>query len=74
MDGIQMFFNVALVAFSFFGGWVLRRIYAAIDRLDADVRALPERYVAKDDYYMSINRIEAKIDRVLDKLDQKVDK
>lgn len=74
MENLQILFNVALLCASFFGGWVLRRIYAAIDRLDDDVRSLPERYVAKDDFNMHINRIESKIDRILDKLDQKADK
>ena len=73
-EGWQMFFNVAIMLASFFGGWVLKRIYSAIDRLDDDVRSLPDRYVAKDDFYKHIDRIEAKLDRVLDKLDQKVDK
>lgn len=73
-EGWQMLFNVAIILASFFGGWVLKRIYSAIDRLDDDVRSLPERYVAKDDFNKHIDRIETKLDRVLDKLDQKVDK
>jgi hypothetical protein len=73
-EGWQMFFNIALILTSFFGGWVLKRIYSAIDRLDDDVRALPERYVAKDDFYKNLDRVEIKLDRILDKLDQKADK
>lgn len=73
-QGWQMFFNIAILLVSFFGGWVLKRIYTAIDRLDDDVRSMPGRYVAKDDFYKNIDRIEGKIDRILDKLDQKADK
>lgn len=69
-----MIFNICLVIISFFGGWVLKRIHSSIDRLDDDVRAMPERYVAKDDFYHHINRLEAKVDRILDKLDGKADK
>jgi hypothetical protein len=74
METVQIFFNIALLVASFFGGWVLRRIYAAIDKLDDDVRSLPERYVSKDDFYKHHDRLESKIDRILDKLDQKADK
>lgn len=73
-DEVQAIFNISLLAISFFGGWVLKRIHSSIDKLDDDIRSLPERYVAKDDFYHHINRLEAKVDRILDKLDGKADK
>ena len=59
---------------AFFGGWVLNSIYQSVDRLDKDVRAMPERYLAKDDYRQDLQRVEAMLTRILDKLDDKADK
>lgn len=70
----QIFFNVAVGLAGVFGGWVLNRIYAAIDRLDNDVRALPEKYVYKEDYRRDIYEIKDICKQIFDKLDSKVDK
>ena len=70
----QVFFNVAVGLAGVFGGWVLNRIYAAIDRLDSDVRALPEKYVYKEDYRRDIYEIKDICKQIFDKLDSKVDK
>ena len=70
----QVLFNVAVGLAGVFGGWVLNRIYAAIDRLDNDVRALPEKYVYKEDYRRDIYEIKDICKQIFDKLDSKVDK
>ena len=70
----QVFFNVAVGLAGVFGGWVLNRIYAAIDRLDNDVRAMPEKYVLKEDYRRDIYEIKDICKQIFDKLDSKVDK
>jgi hypothetical protein len=70
----QTLFNIAIMLAAFFGGWVLRSIYQSVERLDKDVRAMPERYLAKDDYRQDLQRVEAMLTRILDKLDDKADK
>ena len=70
----QTLFNIAILIAGFFGGWVLNSIYQSIERLDKDVRAMPERYLAKDDYRQDLQRVEAMLTRILDKLDDKADK
>lgn len=70
----QVFFNVAVGLAGVFGGWVLNRIYAAIDRLDNDVRALPEKYVYKEDYRRDIYEIKDICKQIFEKLDGKADK
>ena len=70
----QTLFNIAIMLAAFFGGWVLNSIYQSVDRLDKDVRAMPERYLAKDDYRQDLQRVEAMLTRILDKLDDKADK
>lgn len=70
----QILFNIAVGAAGMFGGWVLTRIYTAIDRLDNDVRAMPEKYVYKEDYRRDIYEIKDICKQIFDKLDNKVDK
>lgn len=70
----QILFNIAVMIAGFLGGWVLNNIYKSIERLDADVRAMPQHYVAKDDYRQSLERIESMLERIFDRLDNKVDK
>jgi len=70
----QDMFNLAVAAAAFFGGWTLRRIYAAIDRLDKDVRDIPISYVSKDDYRSDMRDIKEMLGKIFDKLDGKADK
>jgi hypothetical protein len=70
----QVLFNAAFVLAGVFGGWVLTRIYTAIDRLDNDVRAMPEKYVYKEDYRRDIYEIKDICKQIFEKLDQKADK
>jgi len=70
----QVLFNLAVTAAAFFGGWILSRIYSAIDRLDDDVRDLPKVYVSKDDYREDLREIKDLLGAIFKRLDHKVDK
>jgi len=70
----QQLFNIAVGLVAFFGGWVLNNITKAIERLDFDVRAMPSKYVSKDDYRRDIDDIKEMLSKIFDKLDSKVDK
>lgn len=70
----QVLFNLAVTAAAFFGGWILSRIYSAIDRLDDDVRDLPKIYVSKDDYREDLREIKDLLGAIFKRLDHKVDK
>ena len=70
----QVLFNIAVGLAGVFGGWILNRIYAAIDRLDNDVRNMPHEYVTKDDYKSELQKIDLSLNRIFDKLDGKADK
>ena len=63
-------FGLALAA----GGWILGRITRALDRLDDDVRLMPDKYVSKTDYRSDIHDIKSMLERITDKMDGKVDK
>ena len=70
----QVLFNGAVVLASFFGGWTLNSITRSIERLDADVRAMPVNYVARIDYREDIRELKDIMNKVFDRLENKVDK
>jgi hypothetical protein len=70
----QFIFNIAVSLAGFFGGWILSHIYRAIERLDADIRSMPARYVRRDDYRDDMSEIKTLLGKISDKLDHKVDK
>jgi len=70
----QVLFNGAIMLASFFGGWTLNNITKSLERLDADVRALPATYVARNDYREDTREIKDMLNKIFDRLDTKVDK
>lgn len=70
----QVLFNGAVVIASFFGGWTLNSITRSLERLDTDVRAMPSNYVARIDYREDIRELKEIMNKVFDRLENKVDK
>jgi len=70
----QVLFNIAVALAGALGGWILNNIYRSIERLDADVRAMPLNYVTRDDYRSDMRDIKDMLGKIFDKLDGKVDK
>jgi hypothetical protein len=70
----QVLFNGAVILASFFGGWTLNTITKSLERLDADVRAMPTSYVARNDYREDTREIKDMLNKIFDKLESKVDK
>ena len=70
----QEAFNLALGSAAFLGGFLVNKIWAAIEKLDNDVRDLPKVYVAKEDYKSDIHDIKAMLRQIFDKLELKADK
>ena len=70
----QVLFNIAVTVAAFFGGWILSRIYTAIDRLDDEARNMPKNYVSKDDYREDLREIKELLGAIFKRLDHKVDK
>jgi hypothetical protein len=60
------------------GGFVVKAMWDAIVQLRADLAALNEKigreYVRRDDFKDHAGRIEAMLDKIFNKLDEKVDK
>lgn len=70
----QVLFNLAVTVAAFFGGWILSRIYTAIDRLDDEARNIPKIYVSKDDYREDLREIKELLGAIFKRLDNKADK
>jgi hypothetical protein len=70
----HVLFNLAVTVAAFFGGWILSRIYTAIDRLDDEARNMPKTYVSKDDYREDLREIKELLGAIFKRLDHKVDK
>ena len=71
---MQSIVNIGITVAGCFGGWVLNRIMTTLDRLDKDVREMPDKYVRKDDYVRDIDDIKSMLKNIYNKLDAKADK
>lgn len=70
----QALINAVIAVAGFLGGWILNRIMRSLDRLDDDVRRMPEKYLAKEDYRRDIDEVKTLLKSIFDKLDNKADK
>ena len=70
----QFLFNIALSVVAFLGGWMLSRIYSALDRLDQDVRDMPKNYVTKEDYRHDIAEIKEMLRDLVSRFERLVDR
>lgn len=59
-------------------GWFSRELWTAVKELKMDLAKLredlPKEYVAKDDFRDGVREIKDMLNKIFDKLDQKVDK
>jgi len=74
----QTLFNAAVGLSAVLIGWVLGRVTKSLDRLDEDVRRMPEKYVLKEDFTRALHEVKDTIEngfeRIWNKLDNKADK
>ena len=65
---LQISFNIAVALAGFLGGWVLNSISRKIDRLDEDVRDMPQTFVFKEDYKADISEIKGMLGEIYKEL------
>lgn len=70
----QTLINIALAVAGFFGGWTINSISRSIIRIEDRIAELPLIYVTRDDYRRDIDEMKSMLNRIFDKLDDKVDK
>lgn len=71
---MQILFNIVVGVAGLFGGWILNNISRSIEKLDDDVRKMPLTYVTQAHYQRDIDEIKGMLDKIFNKLDDKVDK
>jgi len=75
---LQTFVNVVTVVVGGVFGWFFKIVWNVITELQQDMkdtnRVIHEKYVRKDDYRAEMAKIENMFNRIMDKLDGKVDK
>lgn len=71
---MQVLFNIIIGIAGVFGGWILNNISRSIEKLDDDVRKMPLTYVTQVHYQRDIDEIKGMLDKIFNKLDEKVDK
>lgn len=70
----QLLFNAAVAVAGFIGGWLVNRVFATLDKIDADLKSIPMNYVAKDDYREDIREVKEMLGAIFKRLDNKADK
>jgi hypothetical protein len=70
----QVLFNIAVGIAGAALGWMINGFRATIERLDQDIRALPDKYISKSDFKEHLQRIENALEKIFEKLDHKQDK
>lgn len=70
----QLLFNIVMGVSAAMGGWIVGRITKSLDRLDEDVRTMPEKYVSKEDYRNDIHEIKEMLTRIDGRMDNKADR
>jgi hypothetical protein len=60
------------------GGWFARQLWDAMAEMRRDMHALeidlPKNYVRKDEFANAVTRIETMLEKIFDRLNEKVDK
>jgi hypothetical protein len=70
----QLVFNVGIALVGFIGGWMVNRVFVLLDRIDADMKAIPMQYVSKDDYREDIREVKELLGAIFKRLEAKADK
>ena len=70
----QLIFNLGIAFVGFIGGWMVNRVFVLIDRIDADMKAIPTQYVSKEDYREDIREVKEMLGAIFKRLESKADK
>jgi chaperonin cofactor prefoldin len=74
----NLILNIVLGVALSVGGWFVRQMWDAVQNLKDDLKRievdLPTNYVRKSDLDSRLDKLEILLDRIFEKLDNKVDK
>ena len=70
----QILINLGFGAAGAFGMWIINRLTTSVQKIEDDIKELPMRYVAKDDYRSDITEIKTMLHDIYKELRNKADK
>jgi hypothetical protein len=70
----QFLINIGFGAAGAFGMWIINRLTTSVQKIEDDIKELPMRYVAKDDYRSDIAEIKTMLHDIYKELRNKADK
>jgi len=70
----QLLFNIIMAVAGFLGGVLVNRLFGTLDKINDDLKQIPEKYVAKDDYREDIREIKEMLGAIFKRLEGKADK
>jgi len=70
----QLLFNIIIAVAGFLGGVLVNRLFGTLDKINDDLKQIPEKYVAKDDYREDIREIKEMLGAIFKRLEGKADK
>ncbi len=70
----QLLFNIIMAVAGFLGVVLVNRLFGTLDKIDEDLKLIPEKYVAKDDYREDIREIKEMLGAIFKRLEGKADK
>lgn len=70
----QFLINLGFGAAGAFGMWIINRLTTSVQKIEDDIKELPVRYVAKDDYRSDITEIKTMLHDIYKELRNKADK
>jgi len=70
----QLLFNIVIAVAGFLGGVLVNRLFGTLDKINDELKQIPEKYVAKDDYREDIREIKEMLGAIFKRLEGKADK
>ena len=70
----QLLFNIIIAVAGFLGGVLVNRLFGTLDKINDELKQIPEKYVAKDDYREDIREIKEMLGAIFKRLEGKADK
>jgi len=70
----QLLFNIIIAVAGFLGGVLVNRVFGTLDKINDELKQIPEKYVAKDDYREDIRDIKEMLGAIFKRLEGKADK
>jgi len=71
---LQLFFNIIIAVAGFLGGVLVNRAFDTLDKINDELKQIPEKYVSKDDYREDIREIKEMLGAIFKRLEGKADK